>query len=268
MKNAMKHIMSKGLARMVLVFVTFLFFAPAFLNAEEESHPVIWLEIKGTIDPALTRYAMRGLEEARQSQASAVILELDTPGGLDSSMRTIVQGILNSSVPVVVYVSPSGARVASAGVFITEAAHVAAMAPNTNIGLSIIDEKSNKDAAATLRSIAELHDRGVDWIEKLVSESRLYSADQALEMKTIDFIAANREDLCAQLEDRQVKTVLGAAKLALVSGKHPGELKDMVTSPGGTTIEGLHALEEGGVRVAMINAVCVATEKSRKLGEK
>ena len=178
--------------------------------------------MSGTIDPALARYVERGLEEAREIEASAVVMTLDTPGGLDGSMRKIVQGILNSPHPVIVYVSPSGARAASAGAFITLAAHVAAMASGTNIGAAHpvrlsgaeaqptpMEDKITHDAAAYIRSIAQLKGRDVDWAEGLVRESRSFSAEEAKAKGAIDFIAADLKDLLRQVEGRPVGTVFG-----------------------------------------------------------
>ncbi len=163
---------------------------------------------------------------------------MDTPGGLDGSMRKIVQGILNSPVPVIVYVSPQGARAASAGCFITLAAHVAAMAPGTNIGAahpvqlgggsgdsgdskteggksSPMEDKLTNDAVAYIRSIAEERGRNVDWAEESVRQSRSSSAEEAKGKKAIDLIAQDLEDLITQVEGRQVKTVFGLTALAL-----------------------------------------------------
>ncbi len=206
------------------------------LSAEEEAHPIVMLNVTGTIDPAMARYVTRGLEEAREIQASAAVVLLDTPGGLDGSMRKIVQGILNSPVPVIVYVSPPGARAASAGVFITLAAHVAAMAPGTNIGAahpvqlgggesegsqkkegesSVREEKLVNDAVAYLQSIAEVRGRNVGWAEHFVRESRSLTADEAKEKRVIDAVAADWDDLIAQVEGRSVKTVFGTTPLNL-----------------------------------------------------
>ncbi len=208
--------------------IAVLLIAQGLLLCAEESHPVFLLKVTGTIDPALARYVTRGLEEAREAQASAVVIQLDTPGGLDGSMRKIVQGILNSPVPVIVYVSPPGSRAASAGAFITLAAHVAAMAPGTNIGAAhpvqmgssekpstTMEAKITNDAAAYIHSIAELRDRDILWAEGLVRESRSFSAEEAREKKAIDLIAKDLDDLASQVEGRQVKTIFGTTTLTL-----------------------------------------------------
>ena len=127
-----------------LLVLALLFLSGVFPVTAEEEHPVFLLEVSGTIDPALARYVTRGLELARQRQASAVVLRLDTPGGLDGSMRKIVQGILNSPVPVLVHVAPQGARAASAGVLIAQSAHVAVTASDLEDLLQQVDGRMVK----------------------------------------------------------------------------------------------------------------------------
>ncbi len=198
------------------------------LSAEEQ-RPILILEVKGAIDPAVARYVLRGIEEARGMQASAVVLKMDTPGGLDGSMRKIIQAVLDSPVPVITYVAPSGARAASAGAFIAIASHVVAMAPGTNIGAahpvqigssdektsSVMEDKLTNDAVAYLRSIAQERGRNLGWVEEAVRKSRSSSAEEAVQLKIADFIARDMDDLLRQAEGRQVKTVFGATALAL-----------------------------------------------------
>ena len=143
---------------------------------------IIILTVNGVINPPHSEYVIKGIKKAHEMNAEAVIIQLDTPGGLDTSMRSIVKEILNSQVPVVVYVSPKGARAASAGAFITIAAHIAAMAPGTNIGAShpvAIGEKMDKtmaekitnDAVAYIKSIAKERGRNISWAEQAVRKS-------------------------------------------------------------------------------------------------
>lgn len=204
------------------------------LSAEEQQHPVLILQLRGTINPAVARYVTRGLEEARRQQAAALVIQIDTPGGLDGSMRKIIQGILDSSVPVIVYVSPAGARAASAGAFIAVSAHLAAMAPSTNIGAahpvqlgggseqqprkegekpSPMEDKLTNDAVAYIRSIAEDRGRNLEWVEAAVRQSRSSSAEEAVQQQVVDFIARDMEDLLKQADGRQVKTVVGPVTL-------------------------------------------------------
>jgi membrane-bound serine protease (ClpP class) len=160
------------------------------------------LTIGSVINPLSARYLVHGLEQAAASDAEAVVLRLDTPGGLVDSTREITQAMLHADVPVVVYVAPSGARAASAGMFITIAGHVAVMAPATNIGAAhpvglggqTDPELANKlanDAAAMARSIAVQRGRNADWAEQAVRESVSITADEAVEQRVIDLVAAD-----------------------------------------------------------------------------
>ncbi|GIV55363.1 MAG: serine protease [Candidatus Kapaibacterium sp.] len=183
--------------------------------------------IDGVINPFTASYLERALSAAKERAAACVIVELNTPGGLDRAMREMVQAMLSSPVPVVVYVAPSGARAASAGVFITLAAHVAAMAPGTNIGAahpvalgegqmdSVMNEKVTNDAMATIRAIAALRQRNVRWAEDAVRRSVSLTEREALDSGVIEIIARDRSDLLAQLDGRTVSTTNGERTLAL-----------------------------------------------------
>lgn len=190
----------------------------------QASGSVYVLTIKGTINPVLVDYVDRGIQAAEENNASALIIQLDTPGGLDTAMRDIVKLMVNAYVSVVVYVSPSGSRAASAGVFITMASHVAAMAPNTAIGAAhpvsigeegeeamseTMEEKVLNDAAAYIRSLAESHGRNIEWAEKAVRESVSATENEALELNVIDLIAYDLNDLLAQLDGREVELIHG-----------------------------------------------------------
>ncbi len=178
------------------------------------------LRVKGTINPVLAGYIDRGIGLAEEHGATACVIEMDTPGGLDSAMRDIVQRILEADVPVVVYVPPGG-RAASAGAFITLASHVAAMSPGTAIGAAhpvalgeegmdeTMEEKVVNDAVAYIRSIAEMRGRNADWAEAAVRESASISAEEALELGVIDIVADNLNDLISQLNGRQVTLLSG-----------------------------------------------------------
>jgi membrane-bound serine protease (ClpP class) len=181
-----------------------------------QSGAVVVLEVRGVIDPVIAQYVERGIHAADQSGASLVIIQLDTPGGLDTAMRKIVQAILNSDVPVVVFVAPSGARAASAGLFITLAAHVAAMAPGTNIGAahpvdigqgeipSALQDKVTNDAVAYIQAIAQQRGRNAEWAEEAVRKSVSLAAQQAQERGVIDLLARDLNDLLNQLDGREV----------------------------------------------------------------
>lgn len=204
------------------LFLVFLGLSLLLVSGEvsAESSQVDVLRVKGAITPVLAGYIDRGIELAEEHGATACIIEMDTPGGLDSAMRDIVQHILEADVPVVVYM-PTGARAASAGAFITLAAHVAVMAPATEIGAAhpvaigedgmdeTMEDKVVNDAVAYIRSIAETRGRNADWAEAAVRESKSSPASEALELGVIDFMAGNMDDLLAQLDGWQVTLLSG-----------------------------------------------------------
>jgi membrane-bound serine protease (ClpP class) len=193
--------------------------------ASEMPLPIHVLSVADVINPVSAEYITESLKAAIQQGAQALIIQLDTPGGLDKSMRLIIKEMLNSSIPVIVYVAPSGSRAASAGTFIMLAAHVAAMAPGTNIGAAHpvavgggevgkeMAAKITNDAAAYIKSIAERRGRNVEWAEKAVRESISASESEALQHKVIDVIASDLSDLLRQLNGRKVMTAAGERTL-------------------------------------------------------
>jgi membrane-bound serine protease (ClpP class) len=185
--------------------------------------PYCVLSVTGAIDPAVARYLKGGIEEASRSGAQMVLVNLDTPGGLLDATRDIVKSFLNAPVPVVLYVSPRGARATSAGVFLMMAADVAAMAPETHLGAAhpvsvgggfpvigkstepasndaVMGEKAVSDSAAYIRALAEEKGRNADWAENAVRRSLSLTADEALKQDVIDAVAEDEEDLLAQLQ--------------------------------------------------------------------
>jgi membrane-bound serine protease (ClpP class) len=186
--------------------------------------PVALIDMDGAITPVTVRLINAAIERAQAEHAQALILQLNTPGGLERSMRSIVQGILNSDIPVIVYVAPTGARAASAGVFITMAGHVAAMAPATNIGAAHpvavgggmdkeMSKKVENDAAAFARAIATERGRNVEWAEKAVRASVAATEREAVKLRVVDLVADDVSDLLAKINGRTVKTRLGMVTL-------------------------------------------------------
>jgi membrane-bound serine protease (ClpP class) len=207
----------------------------------------ILLNIKGPIGPAVSDYVIRGINKAAEDHATIVILQLDTPGGFDHSMRDIIKYILSSPVPVVSYVAPGGSRAASAGTYILYASHIAAMAPTTNLGAatpiqvgglpgmpeepsSPQEEEKNKekpqvsdtlerkmvnDAVAYIKALASRHGRNQEWAEQAVREAVSLTAEEALKIGVIDLVVASHADLLHQIDGREV--VMESGKVALAT---------------------------------------------------
>jgi membrane-bound serine protease (ClpP class) len=221
------------------------------------------LTAKGIVNPILADYIQRGITQAEKNGAVAVIIQMDTPGGLDSSMRDIVQNMIASTVPVIVYVSPSGARAASAGVFITEASSIAAMAPNTAIGAAhpvsmdssggvtnIPSDEAVKvlnDAAAYMRTITESHGRNVEWTEQAVRQSVSATETEALKMNVVDMIAPDLNSLISQIDGRSV-IVGGGANVTIKTANAPVQNNPM------TSIEKfLYAISEPNIAYLLLS---------------
>jgi membrane-bound serine protease (ClpP class) len=214
----------KKARRIILALVVILLALAMAAGVYAQAPHIDVLTIKGTINPVLVDYVKRGIEQAEDGNARALIIKLDTPGGLDSAMRDIIQYIDNSRVPVVVYVAPSGARAASAGLYILQSAHVAVMAPSTATGaatpiamgeegeVQMSDElkaKTLNDAIAYITAHANAHGRNAAWAERAVREGISANEREALELNVIDMIAPDLETLVAQLDGRQVTMVNG-----------------------------------------------------------
>src|SRR5262245_46812881 len=188
--------------------------------------PVATIELDGVISPVTLRLVGIAIDRAQAERAQALVIQLDTPGGLERSMRAIVQRMMNAEVPVIVFVAPTGARAASAGVFITMAAHVAAMAPATNIGAAspvmvgggtadkTMMKKVENDAAAFIRTVALERGRNADWAEKAVREAVAITERDALKLKVIDLIADSVPDLLEKVDGRTIKLPKGPVTLA------------------------------------------------------
>ncbi len=216
----------------VIILSLLLIFLGATLPAlsqEESPSPspgkVMAITVNGVINPVASEFISVSIEEANSGGFEAMVIELDTPGGLMDSMREIIKAMIGSDVPVVVYVSPGGARAASAGAFITIAAHVAAMAPQTNIGAAhpvagggqemdeTMTEKVTNDAVAYIRSLAEKRGRNADWAEDAVRKSISSTEQEALEQNVIDLVSPNLETLLQDIDGRTVETSIGEQTL-------------------------------------------------------
>jgi membrane-bound serine protease (ClpP class) len=188
---------------------------------------IIRIRVDGVIAPSSARYILRAIREAERARAPALVIELDTPGGLLKSMDEITKALLNAKVPIIVYVSPKGARAASAGVFVTYASHIAAMAPATHIGAAhpvavgqdgeqdrTMLEKVTNDAVANIRAIARRRGRNADWGEQAVRKSVSIEETEAVQLHVVDLVATDLNDLLTKVHGRTVVTEAGSATLS------------------------------------------------------
>ena len=229
-------------------FLAFLLFVSPVFAANQ----IVVVKISGAINPAVSQFVSQEIHQANEEQQALIILNMDTPGGLDTSMRQIIKEIQNSHVPVASFVSPSGSRAASAGTFITIASHIAAMAPGTNIGAAhpvnmmgsnneqetTLEKKMVNDAAAYIRSLAELRNRNSHWAELAVVKSVSISAEEAKRLNVIDLIAGNVESLALAIDGIKIQTasevmILKTAGLEIVYHEMSPRLKmlDIISNP-------------------------------------
>ena len=228
--------------------LVFLWFASPVFAANQ----IVVVKISGAINPAVAEFVSQEIHQANKEKQALIVLNMDTPGGLDTSMRQIIKKIQSSHVPVASYVSPSGSRAASAGTFITIASHIAAMAPGTNIGAahpvnmmggnneqeSTMDKKVVNDAAAYIRSLAELRNRNSHWAELAVVKSVSISAEEAKRLNVIDLIAGNVKALTLAIDGREIQTasgpmILKTGRLEIVYHEMSPRLKmlDIISNP-------------------------------------
>ena len=225
----------------IIFIVTLIFlFAGVTVFADEKKPVFNVINIDGIITSPTAKYIAQGIEEANKEGAEGLIILLDTPGGMDTAMRDIAKSILNAPLPIIVFVYPSGARAASAGVIITVAAHVAAMAPGTNIGAAhpvaigiggtamdkTMSRKVENDAAAYARSIAKSRGRSEEWAEKAVRKSESITAGEALKLNVIDFVAPDIDGLLKVIDQKEVSVRGGKKKIstknAVINNKKMG----------------------------------------------
>ena len=218
-----------GPAFVAVIMLFFFFYVPALESAQEA--PVYhFISVNAAITPPAAEFIIRSIADADRSHAEGLIIRLDTPGGLDTAMRDIAKAILNAPVPVIVYVAPAGARAASAGVIIVASAHVAAMAPGTNIGAAhpvgigigakmdkTMSQKVENDAAAYVKGIAKKRGRNEEWVQRAVRKSESITAEDALRLNVIDFVASDINDLLKRMDGKEVD-LNGAVKVIKTTG--------------------------------------------------
>jgi membrane-bound serine protease (ClpP class) len=231
--------------------ILFLLASVAAIPSQEKA-PVFTIEVDGIINPATAKFIVDSIDEATQQGAQCLIIKLDTPGGLMESMRMIVKKELSSTIPIIVYVAPSGARAASAGVFVTMAAHIAVMAPGTHIGAAhpvmmgggegkeskTMTEKIVNDTVSYIKTIAKTRGRNLDWAEKAVRKSVSITEEEALKLNVVDLISTDLQDLLAKIDGRVVK-FNGITRTLLTKGLQPrsiemswrDKLLDIISNP-------------------------------------
>jgi len=210
--------------RIISFFILYLLFSPDIAFSQLKHADVVTID--GIINPVVVEFITKAIKQSVSGGAECLIIQMDTPGGLDLSMRSIIKEMMNADIPIIVYVSPSGARAASAGAIITLAADIAAMAPGTNIGAAHpvslgggkmgdeMAEKIENDAAAYAESIATKRNRNKEWAVKAVRESVSITENEALKINVIDLIASDLNNLLSQIDGRETETAAGIKKLA------------------------------------------------------
>jgi membrane-bound serine protease (ClpP class) len=234
---------------LIYTLIAVLIFAGVLAGAQEKNPVFNVITVDGIISSPTAKYIAASIGDAQKDKAEGLIILLDTPGGMDTAMRDIAKSILNAPLPVIVFVYPPGARSASAGVIITEAAHIAAMAPGTNIGAAhpvsiglggengmdkTMSQKVENDAAAYARSIAATRGRSAEWVEKAVRKSESITAEEALKLKVIDYVAPDIEKLLAAIDQKEVNLAGGKEKIstknAVINNKKMGTRQGILSA--------------------------------------
>ena len=261
----------------------FFFFLLSSSSLFSDNPVCLHIKIDGSINPSTSDFIHRSISEAENVNATLIVIELNTPGGLLKSTRYIVSDLLTSNIPIVVYVSPSGSQAASAGVFIVLASNIAVMAPGTNIGAShpvtmegkmdsVMSEKATNDAAAFIRSISEKRHRNMEWAEDAVRKSVSISESEALKDTVIDLVASNMDDLFKKIDGREVttqkgKVIIDTKNIQVVDYEMPWFLKflSVVSDPNigyilmmlgvwGIILEFYHP---GGILPGVVGVICL-----------
>src|SRR3984885_455384 len=218
--------MKRAVFSRILFGLLALFFLGSVSSAE-----VLKVVVNDTIQPVTEEYIARAISEAERRNDRAILIEINTPGGLVDSTRKIIETITNSSVPVIIYVTPSGSRAASAGFFILESADIAAMAPGTNTGAAhpvtlgggnlddVMKQKLENDAAALMRSVAARRGRNVEVAESTVRQSKSFTEQEALSQHLIEYVASSEDDLFRQMEGKSFKRFNGQNITLKLSGQ-------------------------------------------------
>ncbi len=225
----------------IISILSLVLLASGVCGLAAEKKPVFnMISVDGVITSPTAKYIANNIDDAHKEGAEGLIILLDTPGGMDTAMREIAKSILNAPLPVIVFVYPPGARAASAGVIITTAAHIAAMAPGTNIGAAhpvsiglggggmdkTMSKKVENDAAAYVRSIAKSKGRSEEWVEKAVRKSESITAEEALKLNVIDYVVSDVETLLKAIDQKEIKLAGGKKKIstkdAVINNKKMG----------------------------------------------
>lgn len=236
------------LKKTVSILILFSLLAGYLTAADGKKTVFNVIKVDGVITSPTAKFIAQSIEEADKEKAEGLIILLDTPGGMDTAMRDVAKKLLNAPLPVIVFVYPSGARAASAGVIITVAAHVAAMAPGTNIGAAhpvaigigggvmdkVLSKKIENDAAAYVRSIAKTRGRSEDWAEKAVRKSESITAEEALKLKVIDYVVPDINKLLSVIDQKEVTLPGGkkkiSAKNATINNKEMSTRQGILTA--------------------------------------
>jgi membrane-bound serine protease (ClpP class) len=238
--------------KVLLIFLILFLFAFIAAGPSQEKEPVFTIEVDGIINPATSKFIVDSIDQATQQGAQCLIIQLDTPGGLMDSMRIIVKKELASTIPIIVYVAPGGARAASAGVFVTMAANIAVMAPGTHIGAAhpvtlgggegkeskTMTEKIVNDTVSYIKTIAKNRGRNVDWAEKAVVKSVSITEEEAVKLNVVDFISPDLSSLLTKIDGKVVK-MNGVTRTLHTKGVQPqpiqmswrDRLLDIISNP-------------------------------------